>query len=253
MPAPRPKILLVDDVEFLLETERMFLQRTPADILTARSAGEALAIIHRERPQLVYLDVSLPDLNGMECCRQIKADPYLRLIPIVLLFASATEMPGNPAAVCGCDEALAKPLERKAFLNCGYRHLFEIERREKRVLCRIPVVCQFEDSTLESISGDISQHGIYVQSRTPILPGTPVTVSFTLPSGGPPIVGGGRVAWLNQGFPRTNMGLPQGFGVQFLHLAPPALTQLTAFIAQLQELYPGQYAAQASAATSLGA
>lgn len=253
MPASRLKILLVDDIDFILDMERDFLKRTPAEILTARNATEALAIIRRERPQLVYLDVSLPDMNGMECCRQIKADPYLRLIPIVLLFASASELPGNPAAVCGCDAALAKPLERIAFLDSGYKFLFQIERREKRVACRIPVSCQFEDSALESVSGDISQHGIYVQLRSPILNGTPVTVRFTLPTGGPAIEGRGRVAWVNQGFPRTNLGLPQGFGVHFLQISPVALAQLAAFVESHEELRPEQRIAPAASTSFLQA
>lgn len=253
MPASRPKILLVDDVDFILETQRSFLSRTPAEIITAHSAAEAMTLIRRERPQLVYLDVSLPDASGLECCRQIKADPYLRLIPVVLLFASAKELPENAPALCGCDAALAKPLERIAFLDSGFKFLFAIERREKRVACRIPVCCQFEHESIESVSGDLSQHGIYVQWRAPISSGTPVQVSFTLPSGGPAIEGRGRIAWVNQGFPRTNLGLPQGFGVHFLQIAPAALAQLATFIAAHEELVPERQARPTAATFAQGA
>lgn len=237
MPATRPKILLVDDVDFILDTERDFLKRTPADILTARSAAEALAMIRHERPQLVYLDVSLPDLNGVELCRKLKADPFLRLIPVVLLFSSAGELPRTPAD-CGCEAVLAKPLERIPFLDAGYRFLFEIERREKRVACRVPVSCQLGQETLESVSADISQHGIYLQWRAPVVIGTSVTARFTLPSGGPAIEARGRVAWINQGFPRTNLALPQGFGIHFLQISPLALAQLTTFVEHHDELRP---------------
>jgi uncharacterized protein (TIGR02266 family) len=238
MSAPRPKILLVDDVDFILDTERDYLKRTPADVVCARSGAEALAMVHRERPQLVYLDATLPDLTGHEVCAQLKADPFLKLIPVILLVASAEELKTNHCAICGCDAVLAKPVERIAFLDAGYKYLFAIERREKRVACRLPVHGTLAGAPFECVSADLSLHGLYLQWRTPVAIGAAVEVSFTLPHENRPIHAQGRVAWVNQGFPRTNLSLPQGFGVHFPQVAASDLLRLTAFVEENEELRP---------------
>lgn len=230
MATTKPKILLVDKADFLLDMERDFLAQTPAEILTAGNGTEALRQIRQELPQLVYLDVELPDISGTECCRQIKVDPTLRQTPIVLIFASARDLAVDAMELYGCDEVLAKPLERKSFLNCGYRYLLGIERRNKRIPCHIPIHCQFEHHSLMSNAIDVSDNGVYIQSPIPVLPGTEITVSFNIPAGDTVVEGHGRVAWVNQGTQRSNIGMPQGFGVNLLHISPTAIPHLLNFV-----------------------
>lgn len=230
MATTKPKILLVDDVDFFLDVEMDFLARTPVEILTAGNGADALRLIRQERPQLVYLDVTLPDIDGAECCRRIKDDPYLRLTPVILVFASSKDLSADAMEQYGCDDVLAKPLERKVFLNCGYRFLFGVERRNKRVRCQTPIHCRFEHDSLESNVVDINVHGVYVQSRMSVLPGTTLTVSFKLPAIDTAIEGRARVAWVNQGAQRNNLNLPQGFGVQLLQIPTAAQSVLTDFV-----------------------
>jgi len=230
MPTMKPKVLLVDDDASLLDLEKDFLARTSAEILTADNGADALRQIRQERPQLVYLDESLPDISGAECCRQVKADPSLRLTPIVLIYSAAQDLLVDAMDLYGCDEVLTKPLERKTFLNCGYRYLFGIERRNMRIPCRVPIHCQFEHNSMVTNAVDVSEHGLYVQSPIPILPGTEITVSFSLPTGDAVIEGHGRIAWVNQGTQRCNVNMPQGFGVNLLHISPAALPHLLDFV-----------------------
>ena len=70
-------ILLVDDAKFFLELEKQFLKNTPATLLTASSGKEALEIAKESRPSLVFMDVDMPEMDGLDCCRQFKADPFL--------------------------------------------------------------------------------------------------------------------------------------------------------------------------------
>lgn len=230
MATMKPKILLVDDLDFLIEMEKEFLDQTPADIITAACGKDALRIIREERPQLVYLDTSLPDISGAECCRLIKGDQHLRQTPIVLIFDSEKEIAVNAMEFIGCDEVLAKPLKRKAFLNCGYRFLSGVERRNKRIPCHIPIHCQFEHNFLVSSAIDVSTNGVYVKSPIPVLPGSDITVSFSLPDGDKVIEGHGRIAWVNQGTQRGNMNMPQGFGVDLLEISPAGLFYLSNFV-----------------------
>ena len=93
-------ILLVDDSKFFQELERQFLRNTPATILTASSGEEALFLAREHRPSLVFMDMDMPEMSGLDCCRAFKLDLDLQRIPIVLIGdkASATDEQNARAA-----------------------------------------------------------------------------------------------------------------------------------------------------------
>jgi CheY-like chemotaxis protein len=78
-------ILLVDDSRFFLELETQFLRNTPATILTTSSGEEALGLAREHRPSLVYMDMDMPGMTGVDCCRAFKEDPAIMEIPVVLI------------------------------------------------------------------------------------------------------------------------------------------------------------------------
>src|SRR5438132_5295694 len=85
-----PKILLVEDEEVNREMFRRRLERKGYAVLTAGTAGEALALAKSGSPALVLMDLGLPDLDGWEATRRVKADPATRRIPVIVLSAHAT-------------------------------------------------------------------------------------------------------------------------------------------------------------------
>ena len=102
-------ILLVDDARFFLELEKQFLKNTPATLLTAESGMEALEVAKEFRPSLVFMDVDMPGMDGLECCRAFKADSSLNDIPLVLI-GDQGRGPGEDAALkAGADGYLEKP------------------------------------------------------------------------------------------------------------------------------------------------
>jgi CheY-like chemotaxis protein len=213
---PTPKILLVDDVDFFLEIEKDFLRQTPAEILLARNGQTALELTAEHRPNLIFMDVHMPVMDGLTCCRRIKADPQLTGIPVVMVFAPSADVNDAACRAAGCDEVLRKPVDRNAFLELGRRFLFDIDRREKRVSCQIPVEFRIGGRCCQGTGRDVSLHGMYIGFREEVQPNERVQVTFSLPEeGAERIELNGRVAWLNRGFPRSNLGLPQGFGVEF--------------------------------------
>jgi len=81
-------ILVVDDNEAGRYAKCRMLRQADFQVKEAGSGGEALQIIAAERPDLVCLDVRLPDINGFEVCRRIKTDPLLRSM-VTMLFVQA--------------------------------------------------------------------------------------------------------------------------------------------------------------------
>src|SRR5437762_10417473 len=84
------KILIVDDAETFVEMERIMFQRTGAQIFTAYRGDKALEIVAREKPDIVLLDVVLPDIDGVEICRRIKNQRVTSHIAVVMVTARGT-------------------------------------------------------------------------------------------------------------------------------------------------------------------
>jgi CheY-like chemotaxis protein len=85
VPARRKKILLVDDSMTALMMNRMLLSKFDCDIVTARDGVEALATALAERPDLIIMDVVMPQMNGFEACKRLRASEPTRATPILLV------------------------------------------------------------------------------------------------------------------------------------------------------------------------
>jgi CheY-like chemotaxis protein len=116
------KILLVDDQAVMLRLVGVPLEREGYTILTAMSAAEGLTKLHGERPDLIILDVLLPDYSGLELCRRIRADPKYADLPIIIL-SGRTETEAKVAGLeAGADEYVTKPVD-PAEMVARVRHL----------------------------------------------------------------------------------------------------------------------------------
>lgn len=80
-----PRVLLVDDERFFLNLQQEFLADSPVRVITAQNGREALDMIQRDRPGIVYLDLRMPELDGAACCSAIKNNPDLRNTPVVMV------------------------------------------------------------------------------------------------------------------------------------------------------------------------
>jgi PleD family two-component response regulator len=81
---PKPKILLVDDSETVLIMEEMLLRRS-YDVLKATSGAQALRIAAEKRPNLILLDIIMPDMNGLETCRLLRGMEATKTTPIIMV------------------------------------------------------------------------------------------------------------------------------------------------------------------------
>lgn len=210
------KILLVDDADFFLEVEKGFLRQTPAEILIAKNGREALEAAARHCPALIFMDVQMPLMDGLTCLRRLKADPKLRSIPVVMVFAPGRDMNEKVCLEAGADAILLKPLVKRDFLELGRRFLFHIDRREKRVSYQALVTLHLQGEDIHCSTEDLSVRGAYINCRHILEQDERMRVTMVLPgTGGAVLKCRGQVAWLNQGFPRPMLELPQGFGIEF--------------------------------------
>ena len=117
------KILLVDDTKLFLKLEREYLKQSSVVILTAENGRQALEIARNERPDLIYMDLNMPEMDGATCCAALKADPELRSIPVILVTTAGMSESVEQCKHAGCDGFLTKPIDRKTFLEMGRKFL----------------------------------------------------------------------------------------------------------------------------------
>jgi len=113
------KILIVDDeahIRMLIEQTLEELEDEGVEFLKAENGEEALKIIEAENPQLVFLDVMMPKLNGMEVCRRVKKELLLTDVFIVLLTAKGQELDRLKGQEVGADVYMTKPFDPEVIL-----------------------------------------------------------------------------------------------------------------------------------------
>ena len=210
------KVLLVDDVEFITDVMAGYLKRSPVETVTAKNGKQAIdqALLHW--PDLIIMDVSMPEMGGAEACSEIKKHPKLKDIPVLLIFDPERDPSATELQKCGCDDAIEKPLARENFLTTTHRHLFHLERLERRAPCQMTVEFTIDGETRQGLGVDISRNGLYIEFREPIEKKDNIDVAFLLATiSDKQVAAKGRIVWINQGHPRPNLGVVQGFGIEY--------------------------------------
>ena len=114
------KILIVDDeahIRMLIGQTLEELEDEGVEFLTAENGEEALEIIQGENPRLVFLDVMMPKMNGMEVCRRVKKELALDKVFIVLLTAKGQELDRQKGQEVGADLYMTKPFDPEMILK----------------------------------------------------------------------------------------------------------------------------------------
>ncbi|WP_336518587.1 response regulator [Pollutibacter soli] len=113
------KILIVDDeqhIRMLIEQTLEELEDDGVEFLTADNGEKALDLIRRETPDLVFLDVMMPRMNGMEVCRKVKKELGMNQVFIVLLTAKGQELDRQKGSEVGADVYMTKPFDPESLL-----------------------------------------------------------------------------------------------------------------------------------------
>ena len=114
------KLLIVDDeahIRMLIGQTLEELEDEGVNFFTAENGEQALEIIQTEKPQLVFLDVMMPKMNGMEVCRRVKKELGLNDVFIVLLTAKGQELGRQKGQEVGADVYMTKPFDPEKILE----------------------------------------------------------------------------------------------------------------------------------------
>ncbi|HEY4798153.1 MAG TPA: response regulator, partial [Bacteroidia bacterium] len=111
------KILLVDDEPDILEFLSYNLKKEGYHILTATNGKEAITLAKKEIPELIVLDVMMPEMDGMEVCRELRKIPSLRNAMIAFLTARNEDYSQITGFDSGADDYITKPIKPKVFVS----------------------------------------------------------------------------------------------------------------------------------------
>ena len=118
-----PTVLVVDDAEAIRIVLRMQLKVLGYRVLEAGSGQEAMELCARERPDLILMDVSMPELDGLGATRLLRQTDETRYIPVVALSAFHEADFRECALAAGCNDFVSKPVEMKSLGEVIARNL----------------------------------------------------------------------------------------------------------------------------------
>lgn len=163
---PTPKILVCDDQPINVQLLRRKLEREGLQVIVAYNGVEAIKTVKQEKPDLVLLDVMMPDMDGLEVCQRLQADEEARSIPVILITARTnkeSKIEGlNVGAVdyitkpIDLDETLARVQTQLRFVSIN-REMVDLQRRleEVRRAATIGAVTQGIAHNLNNLFGVI--------------------------------------------------------------------------------------------------
>jgi len=114
------KLLIVDDeshIRMLIEQTLEDLEDEGVELLFAENGQQALELIQKEEPNLVFLDVMMPKMNGMEVCQKVKKELNLSNVYIILLTAKGQEVDRQKGLEMGADRYMTKPFDPDEMLS----------------------------------------------------------------------------------------------------------------------------------------
>lgn len=103
------KVLVCDDEPYIVESVSFVVRKAGFEVVVAEDGAESLDQARSEKPDLIFLDIMMPELSGYEVCKQLKDDPATRDMYIVMLTARGQEEDEKKALEMGADEFMTKP------------------------------------------------------------------------------------------------------------------------------------------------
>lgn len=237
----RKKVVLADDVELFLLLENTFFNRDEFELISARSGREVLKVIREAEPDLVFVNLEMPELNGDECCLIMKSDDMYRHIPVIIVTTEGRQEDVERCRLAGCNGIVHKPIDRHAFLATSRNFLQIRERAVKRFVARLPVnFGVIPGELLGDYSIDLNTGGMFLATGHPFTSETLLYIEFILPVGERVIRCKAKVAWVNCPESRRKLELPAGMGVQFLDLAQDDKDAIQNYLLHPFPLQPGE-------------
>ncbi|MDI6711508.1 MAG: response regulator transcription factor [Bacillota bacterium] len=116
-------VLVIDDEPHILELIKFNLEKSHFDVMTATDGREGLNAARRRKPDLIILDIMLPEMDGYQVCRALRADPGLADVPVIMLTARDQELDKVLGLELGADDYVTKPFSPRELLARVKAHL----------------------------------------------------------------------------------------------------------------------------------
>lgn len=113
---PSKKILIVEDEPDILQLVKLYLEKEGFRTATAVNGAQALKKVKEDKPDLIVLDLMLPEIDGLEVCKRLRSVPDTAMLPIIMLTAKAEESDTVIGLELGADDYVAKPFSPKALV-----------------------------------------------------------------------------------------------------------------------------------------
>lgn len=226
--APKKVVLLVDDSKLILQMEESLLAGMGFHLVKAATGREAIELVQREKPSLVLLDFFLPDVNGDEVAKAIRANPETAGTSIIVVTTGGSEEQKEKCFEMGANDFITKPID-SSVLKLKVDRLINIAPRTPyRILVKIAQAGSSQRDFVFGSSVNISETGIMLESDRKFDIGTEVDLQFYATTSRTPIAARGIVVRSQKkGFRGTT-----AYGVTFLALSPEARENLRELIAR---------------------
>ena len=145
------RVLVVEDEPDIRDLLVFHLERDGFQVTKCKSGPEALRLVRAARPDLVLLDLMLPDMDGLEVCRRLRQDPTTQSVPIVMLTARDDEVDRVLGLELGADDYVVKPFSPR-----------ELVARIRAVLRRARPLAGTAPVTIGQLSVDTAAHAVTV-------------------------------------------------------------------------------------------
>jgi len=175
------KLLIVDDMRSFLDLGKTFLRRADCQLLTATTGLEAIKVAESAHPDLILLDIEMPELNGIEATRILQKHPKLKDIPVIIVSSSTKK---NEALAAGAKEFLQKPVDEATYLGAILKHIPLKIRKDKRVRLDAPCEYVHEKVTRGAKTKDVSATGLFISTSEQLEIGHKIEVNFPIPLDG---------------------------------------------------------------------
>jgi twitching motility two-component system response regulator PilG len=117
------KVMVIDDSKTIRRTAETLLKKEGCDVVTATDGFEALAKIADHHPQVIFVDIMMPRLDGYQTCALIKNNQVFRSTPVIMLSSKDGLFDKAKGRIVGSEEYLTKPFTRDELLSAIRRHV----------------------------------------------------------------------------------------------------------------------------------
>ena len=117
------KIMVIDDSKTIRRTAENLLRKAGCEVITATDGFEALSLVADHKPDLIFVDIMMPRLDGYQTCALIKGNKAYRDIPVVMLSSKDGLFDRAKGRLAGSDQYLTKPFTREELLDAIRRHI----------------------------------------------------------------------------------------------------------------------------------